>query len=627
MSTTEIIREQAEQELERGQVAAARALLRELWRRQPTTATAGFVLNCHSHAGEKDWAAVPCRVALLRSFTVEPLLPLLKAGALLEGLDLTVHTGAFNAYAQELLDPSSSLYAFEPRVVILAIQTRDLLPELWEDFGRLSEDETTHVVAQTLEQFECWLAAFRRSSTAHMVVHNFEHPPQPGSGILDEQTAPGQSACITELNEGLRRVARKFENVSILDYDGLVSRIGRDRWFDPLKWSTARFPIAPSCLIHLPKEWLRFLYAVAGPLRKVLVTDLDNTLWGGLAGEEGLEGVRLGPAYPDCGYRHLQAAMLDLYRRGVLLAINSKNNETDARRILEGHSGMLLRPEHFAAMRINWQDKAQNLREIAAELNLGTDSLVFLDDNPVERQRIRMELPEVEVIDLPTDPMLYEAALRDCVFFERLAITDEDRARQQHYQQQRGRVELQRAAASLEEFYWSLRQTVVLSPMQPASLGRVAQLTRKTNQFNVTTKRYSEQELHALAARPDWQIWTVEVSDRFGDNGLVGVAITHSENSVCEIDTLLLSCRVIGRTVETAILAHLLAQAQQQGMRQVLGVFLPTKKNAPAAGLFRDHGFTRQDDRWIFDLTQPLPACPAWIDAHVTTELVAHAAH
>lgn len=624
MTDAQDLRARVDQELQSGSAASAREALRELWRSQPSSSTAAYILNCRRKLGSLT-GAHRCRLAILRSFTVEPVVPLLQAAALLQGVELDVHIGAFNAYPQELLEPSDPLYAFGPDLVIVCVQTRDLAPQLWDAFPDLSGEETRRIVQNVVERVRSWFVAFRKNSSARLIVHDLERPTTPGQGILDGISPAGQIDTISELNRELRRLAAEFSGIHILDYDGLISRHGREIWHDPMKWAAIRLPIAAPCLQHLAKEWLRYVYAAAGPVRKVLVTDLDNTLWGGLAGEEGLAGVQLNGEYEGFGYLRLQRALLDLYRRGVLLAVCSKNNEPDAVRILEQHPEMILRPEHFAVLKINWNDKAQSLREIAAELNLGVDSLVFLDDNPVERQRIRSELPEVEVIELASDPRTYEPTLRDSVVFDRLALTAEDRLRTQQYREQRGRLELAQAATSLVEFYWSLKQVVTISTVKPETLSRVAQVTQKTNQFNLTTRRYSEKQISDLAAKPGWNVYSVQVEDRFGDNGIVGVVITSTADYVCQIDTFVMSCRVIGRTIESAVLAFIVQECAREGMQEVRGFFLPTKKNAPAASLFPSHGFVQlpssgEGTCWALELKNARVSPPAWIEMRVAVE-------
>jgi FkbH-like protein len=350
--------------------------------------------------------------------------------------------------------------------------------------------------------------------------------------------------------------------------------------------------------------------------------DLDNTLWGGIIGEDGLQGIRLGPDYPGAAFLALQRVILDLYQRGIILAICSKNNPDDAFEALREHPAMLLRLEHIAAFRINWQDKVKNLREIAAELNIGTEALAFLDDNPVECERVRNEMPEVFVIDLPADPMGYAAALQECPVFERLTLSSEDHARGRYYVDERQRKELQQGTASLEDFYRSLQMEAEIAEVDAGTLSRVAQLTQKTNQFNLTTSRYSEQQVSALAQDPAWRIYSLRVRDRFGDSGLVGVAMAHRENDAVEIDNLLLSCRVIGRTTETALLAHLAQSAVKQGARVLRGRYIPTKKNLPAKDFYPSHGFRLVEERggmttWEFELQHDTISCPEWIKCTV----------
>src|SRR5581483_11464151 len=258
----------------------------------------------------------------------------------------------------------------------------------------------------------------------------------------------------------------------------------------------------------------------------------------------------------------------------ILLAICSKNNPADAMEALQKHPGMLLRPKDFACMRISWNDKAQGLREIAAELNIGIDALAFFDDNPFEREQIRAALPEVTVIDLPDEPMEYAAALRNCPAFERLTLSAEDQQRTAMYAEQRERTQAEQSFQSKEDFYHFLQQEVEIAPVGPATLARIAQLTQKTNQFNLTTRRYSEQQVSEMAAR-GCQILAMRVRDRFGDHGVVGVAITSDVGEVCEIDTFLLSCRVIGRTVETALLSYIAAEAAARGRCRLVGRFIP----------------------------------------------------
>jgi FkbH-like protein len=588
--------------------------LGEAYRRSPTFATAQSIIDETARlpsAAERQKS----RLMILRSYTIEPIVPLLRASAALEGVDLQVEVGRFNAYAQEILDPSSRLYGFAPDLVLIALQTCDLLPLAWSHYVD-DPEAAERQAAEAIANLRSWIGTLRERSAARVLLQGLELPDRPSAGILDRQGARGQISLIESVNAELRRIAEETDAVDFVDYDGLVARHGRARWRDEAKFAATRMPVAAEHLPQVAAEYLPYVLAAAGRLRKVLVVDLDNTLWGGVIGEAGIDGIQLGQDYPGAGYRALQRAILDLYQRGVVLAISSKNEEREALEAVERHPGMLLRPSHFAAMRINWNDKAQSIIEIAAELNLTLDSIAFLDESPVERERISRALPEVLVIPLSNRPMDYARELRDSRAFERVTISNEDRERGHLYVEERMRSALRASAASLEDFYRSLQMSVHIVPLDHANLARVAQLTLKTNQFNLTTHRYNEKQLLDLSANGA-RVYALSASDRYGENGIVGVAILRPDGDTAEIDTFLLSCRVVGRTVETALLAHVAAAARSAGARTLSGWFVPTKKNGLSTSFYADHGFAvaeaqRDATRWELDLAVA-PATPPWI--------------
>lgn len=616
------LRQEIDRHIATEEVGAAARLLRELWiAEEPSTSAAAYICSRFEQLRPK-LQFLSYRVAILRSFTVEPLIPLLKCGAFLAGIDLTVHLSDFNAYVQEILDGESQLYRFQPDAVILAVQTRDITPELWRDFAGLTPNQVQEIISRVSSDYCDWLRAFRKQSRAHLIMHNLEQPEIPSTGVLDSQSAQSQSQAIQHINNELLKAASKATGVRILDYDALVARYGRIHWHDDRKWLAVRLPIAAHGLNHLVDEWLRFLHPLTGKLAKALAVDLDNVLWGGVIGEDGMGGIRLGSEYPGAAYQEVQRALLDLHRRGILLAICSKNNQDDAMEVLQNHPGMLLEPSHFAAMRINWGEKSQNLREIASELNIGVDSLAFLDDSPFERQQVRSQVPDVLVIELGNDPMEFARTVRECPMFERLSVSVEDQQRGAYYQDQQQREKLENTSASREDFYRSLQQEAEIASLTKATLPRIAQLTNKTNQFNLTTHRYTEQQVSELASLPGWNCFSMQVRDRFGDNGLVGVAITHLQGRTCEIDTLLMSCRVIGRTVESAFLWFLVEHARKHGAERLQGWFLPTKKNAPARDFYPNHQFKVIDQNgegtlWGLDLAATRISCPEWVRVHV----------
>jgi FkbH-like protein len=610
------IREAIERAVSESNFAAARRSLSDLWRLRPGPALAGFVTSRAERV--RDAFSVKANLFLLRSCTFEPVVPIFRAASFAAGLDTTVRVGDFNAYAQEILDEGSALYASKPDVVILAVHSADVAPELWESFADLTPNDGRAVVSRVLGTFRDLLAEFRKRSRAQVVLHDLEAPQFAARGIYDAQAVASQREAIAEVNRGLRELSREHKGVYVLDYDGLVARHGRENWHDSRKWAAMRVPLRAERMASLADEWLRFLHPLTGKICKALVVDLDNTLWGGVIGEDGLGGIKLGKEHPGAPFQALQRVILDLYQRGIILAVCSKNNHAEAVEVFERHPDMLLRQAHFASVRINWDDKATNLRAIAAELDIGIDSLAFLDDNPAERELVRAELPEVTVIELPGDPGSYAGILRDCPVFERLALSAEDRERGRYYAEERQRSELQQQTTSLEEFYRSLAISIRIARVTAATVPRVSQLTQKTNQFNLTTRRYTEQQIESMAADPAYRVYALSASDRFGDNGLVGVAIMKLTGGAVELDTFLLSCRVIGRTIETALLATLCDDARVDGARRLDGTFIATKKNTPSREFFAVHGFSRVSEsegetRWSLDLNATLPACPPWI--------------
>jgi FkbH-like protein len=511
------------------------------------------------------------------------------------------------------------------------VHARDITPDIWERGADMRPAELAKARERVVNVYRGVLEAIRAKTKAHVIVHNLEIPEAPAPGVFDAQDSAGQAQTLRAINAELVSLARQHSGVYVLDYDGLVSRHGKRAWHDERKWQTMRMPIAADCLVHLAREWNKYLHPITGRVAKCLVLDCDNTLWGGVIGEDGMHGIRIGIEHPGSDFRNFQRAILDLASRGVILAVCSKNNHADALEVFEKHDGMLLRPEHIACFRVNWKDKASNLREIAAELNIGIDSLAFFDDNPAEREIVRRHAPEVMVLEVPADPASYARALREWPVFERLSLSAEDRERGKFYAQDRQRAELEQSTGSLEDFYRSLEQEAQIGEVTPATLARVAQLTQKTNQFNMTTKRYTEAEIAALAKDKDWLIRWIRVRDRFGDNGIIGVVMGRlAGEGLFEIDNFLLSCRVIGRTVETAILANVLGHARAMGASRVGGYFLPTKKNAPAKDFYRQHNFTLVSEtsgnqRWEMDLATSTVDAPPWVKLDLSSAAPAEA--
>ena len=536
----------------------------------------------------------PIRIAILRSFTLELIEPFMVAACARMGVSPEIYFAPYNQIHQEVIDADSGLHSFGPEVVILAARLHELAPKLIWQFPTLSEQEVEQLSRDVIQDMSQIISGLAKHSQYQVIVHNFTGPAQPAMGIIESQLPTGQRLLIERMNQQLRRFVQDYPNVYILDFDHVRAAVGYASFDDLRGWYLAKSPISPAGLAALAKEYAAFIRPLNSRTKKCLVLDLDNTLWGGIIGEDGLEGIKLGGDYPGNAFAEFQQALLNLYHRGVILALASKNNRADALEVFDKHPEMVLGQEHFASMHIDWQDKAQSIRAIAAELNIGIDSMVFMDDSDFECELIRRELPQVLTVRLPSEPARLRSTLEKLDCFDLLSYTAEDRARGQQYRQQVQRTELQDQSVSLNDFYRSLQIKLFIGPPQPGQLGRIAQMTQKTNQFNLTTRRYQQSDVEAMLNSQDIFVYALRYIDRFGDAGLVGLAIIRAQAKDWLIDSLLLSCRVIGRTVEHALLVFLARQARQASAQRLIGEYIPTAKNVLVKDFYPNQGFDKQ---------------------------------
>jgi FkbH-like protein len=562
------------------------------------------------------------RIALLGNATLDQLSSYLSVECRRAGLEPTIYLAGFDQVVQETLNPASNLYAFEPDIVIYAMHASRIFPRIHHHPFDIPAAERRGEVEKGLATIQQLLDAFTQRSAATVLIHNMVAPQHPALGIADSREDLGQIELFGDINRRLAELCRtRYRTAYVVDEERLQAQTGKAQATDSRLWLTARVPWSDSMHLALAREYVRYMRALRGMTRKCIVLDLDNTLWGGVVGEDGVDGIQLGADAPGNAFVAFQRELERLWRRGVLLAIASKNNYADVAPVFEGHPAMVLRWSHVAAQRINWSPKAANLRELASELNIGLDSLVFLDDNPVERAAVRAEVPEVLVPDLPRDPALYRAALLELDVFESLGLTAEDRNRGKLYAEQAERRAFEASAqdGSLEDYLERLDIVVEFAPVDARTLTRVAQLTNKTNQFNMTTRRYTEGEILAMQAAGH-DVVAMRVADRFGDNGLVGVAILGPlSDGIKEIDTLLMSCRVMGRGVESAFVAHLAEHARAQAATSLRGRYIPTPKNAPARDCYARLGFARAEEQpdgtevWELDLGSQRVSVAPWL--------------
>jgi FkbH-like protein len=536
-------------------------------------------------------------VVVLSSFGVDLLSPLLVEALERAGLYGDIQVGGFGQIEQAVLDPNSVLYRARPDIVVVIPAVEDLLASL---FARPSQ--FTAADAHTLAQSQS--ASLSRhleillerlpAATCYVVALGPQHAP--AEYVLDPRSPQRGQAAVEWLLASVRELSALSPRLVVVDWDWHTRRAGTVAFHDPRLWFLARMRLSPAGLAAMADLIVRHVRAARGNPYKVVALDLDNTLWGGIVGEVGLQGIELGEEGLGLAFQEFQRELLKMHDAGILLAIASKNNPDDAREVLRDHPSMVLKQEHFAAVRINWQDKATNLQELADELNLGVDSFVFLDDNPVEREWLRRALPAVLVPDLPPDPVDRPAFLRQAPVFQRVTLTEADRIRAETYAVQAHRAELRSSASSFDEFLASLAQEVTIEPLQRQSLARAAQMCQRTNQFNLTTRRYTPADLERMVHSAGTEAYVLAVKDRFGDNGITGLGILKLNGESAEIDALLLSCRVLGRRIEDAFLYVLAGRARDRGVRHLVGRYIPTSKNVQVASFYPERGFAAAGD-------------------------------
>lgn len=573
-------------------------------------------LDLHS-PDENDFLSL----AVIGSSTLEPLAACIDVKTRLDGFQTSTFVGGFNTYRQEALDQKSLLYKAKPDVIVLSVDAESVLGQMFlTKFVRASENERVSLRNSLVSSIAAVIEVLEKNTSAIILVNNFIVPIFSPLGIVDNKQKTGLKSFFDSANTALAGSFMKSNRVFIVDLESISSGFGKSRIINWNTWYRGSVPFSEDFTPVLADEYLRYIRALRGRTKKCIVLDLDNTLWGGIIGEDGLEGIKLSNTSPGIEYVDFQRSLLSLYNRGVILAICSKNNLDDALKVFHEHPYQVLKEEHFAAMRINWQNKAANISELAKEINIGLDSMVFFDDNPTERAQVSQTLPEVLVVELPKNPRLYRETLENLNVFDVLSLTKEDLVRGEMYAGKRKREELEQTAESIEDFLRTLNLKVKINAVDDFDTPRVVQLINKTNQFNLTTRRYTDADVRQFRESKDAIVYSMAVTDKFGDEGVVGVAIVKIKNADWWIDSFLMSCRVIGRSVETALLAKIITDARAVKAMRIIGEYIPTKKNPPAADFYERHGFGMPAETdtngttWTLNLDTDTVEVPDWIE-------------
>jgi FkbH-like protein len=556
------------------------------------------------------------RLSILRNVTIESMVPMLKYLAYQIGHAADVQVGTFDNVLQDALGGTPGLLAPDTDAVLVFTKLEQVSWALARDFTALSPDAIRAEIDRIRDLIASVIGGIRRQTDAMILWHGFESPLHPALGVMDAGDPMGQTAAVGELNTALRAALRTVPGTCYVDVDLCRARIGAEAFYDDRYWHIGRAPYSGAGLWEIASEGFKCIAALKGKARKCLVLDCDNVLWGGIVGEDGPQGIKIGTSYPGSAYREFQQQVLSLHHRGVLIALCSKNNEADVWEVFRTRPEMLLKEEHLAAFEINWDDKATNLRRLAERLRIGLDSLVFADDSEFEINWVRDALPQVETLHMPKDrAVTFGTILAACGLFDTLGLSAEDRARNEMYRAEARRRAVETDAPDLQKYLESLELSADVRRLAPETVQRVAQLTQKTNQFNATTRRYSEADVAAFMRDPAVDVFSIKVMDRFGDSGLVGVAIVKYDAGTALIDTFLLSCRVLGRGVEDVLMTTVMEAARARGCGELVGEYRPTAKNGQMADFYPRQGFAERPAseglRYGFDLGGAIKAMPA----------------
>lgn len=549
------------------------------------------------------------RLGLVGDGTLSLLAPVIAGSGLRHGLLLDVVEGAYGSAVQQALDTTSALHTSGLDMLLIAANA----PGLGLDSSADSPEDAAQRIDAAFAQISLAVEGLRPAVAASILVQTLAAPVNTLFGSFDQVEPTSSYAMIGALNARLRDWAAAGK-VVLVDVARLAATVGLERWEAPGHWFASKLPFAPEMAPVYGDVVARTIAALRGRARKCLVLDLDNTLWGGVIGDDGVGGIQLGQG-SAAGEAHLaiQQAALELRRRGVVLAVCSKNEEAAALLPFREHPEMTLKENHIAVFQANWTDKAANLKVIAETLNIGIDSLVFLDDNPAERAQVRRELPLVAVPELPDDPSLFPRMLMAAGYFEAVAFTHDDRERAGMYQANAARVASVQASGDIDSYLASLDMVCTIRLVDGTSRARVAQLINKSNQYNLTTRRYTEAQVEAMEDDPKRHFSQLRLVDKFGDSGIICVLVANRLGQTWDIDTWLMSCRVLGRRLQEAALAHLVGAARADGAERLVGRYLPSPKNAMVREHYRKLGFalTEEADNgatsWTLDLTDYAP--------------------
>lgn len=517
------------------------------------------------------------RIAVIGDCATQQFATALRGESVRRDFQLDVLDADYDQMEAQLLDPQSEVYAFQPDYILLFASLEKLKLRFYDTVPA----ERMIFASKEMERFTALWQAIAANSKAKVFMFDFPEPDDSVFGSFALRTPSSFGFQVRKLNLLLSEtIAQEYSYVYPIALGNIQSALGKEAFFQNRTWYLAKMAVCTDALPAVVSRVLDTVLALAGRVKKCVVVDLDNTLWGGVIGDDGIDGIRLGELGDGPAFEALQRWLLELKRRGILLAVCSKNNDDTAREPFEKHPEMVLKLDDFAAFVANWDNKAQNIQTIQKTLNIGMDSFVFLDDNPFERNLVREMLPEVTVPELPEDPAEVPAYLESLHLFEAVSFSEEDAARTAQYQAEASRTAMQASFTSYDDYLKALDMKGQIRPFDSFHYPRIAQLTQRSNQFNLRTQRYSEADVEAMANDPQYLTRYMTLADRYGEHGLISVVICKKESEdTLFVDTWLMSCRVLRRGVEECLFDSIVKMAQDAGFRYLHAEYLPTAKN------------------------------------------------
>ncbi len=529
------------------------------------------------------------RIAVLGGSTANEAIDLLEVLLLADGFNPVFQQSEYNRYYEDAVLEPEKILAFRPDIVYVHTHWNNI--RQFPPVGA-TEEQAASVLSSELARYDSIWTSIHEVVGCQVIQNNFEHPPFPVLGNLDSAAAGGKARFVYEMNLKFANAAQANRRLLIQDLNALAAGVGLDRWFDWERWYSYKILTTPEGSFAIARSLAAMIGAMLGRARKCLVLDLDNTLWGGVIGDDGVDKIQIGRETAVAeAYTAFQEYCLALRERGILLAVCSKNDPGIARSGFS-HPDTVLKLEHFSSFQANWQPKHENIEVIARELNLGLESLVFVDDNPAERKIVAAQLPAVTVPDIGGEVARFPAILQAGRYFEAVNLSKEDLARAASYAANAERTTRAATYKDYGEYLDSLDMSAEIEPFQSVYLERIVQLINKTNQFNLTTRRYTSAEVEAIASGPNYIALYGKLKDTFGDNGLVSVIIGRREAADLHLDLWIMSCRVLKRDMEIAMLDTLVAHARAAGVERITGVYLRTPKNAMVEDFYGKSGFT-----------------------------------